>query len=63
MAKAVLLKPRAQALPDIAERWGGSDMTVIMVASPGANSGKTTLAAHLAVHTGRVGAGPVAMLD
>lgn len=63
MAKIVQIKQQAQTLPDIAERWGGSDMTVIAVVSLSKDTGKTAFAAHIAVQADRAGGGPVAMLD
>lgn len=53
----------ARILPDSGEEWGGYGMPVIAVASPVAGSGRTTLAAHLAVEAGRTGNGPVMLLD
>jgi chromosome partitioning protein len=53
----------AQILPDSGEKWGGFGMPVIVVASPVAGSGRTTLATHLAVEAERTGNGPVMLLD
>lgn len=63
MAVVVQLRSTAQVKPDPAGKWSGHGMAVIAVASTHAGSGKTTLAAHLAVRAAHAGHGPVAMLD
>lgn len=63
MATVVQLRNTAQAQPDPAENWRGGGMAVVVVASPMAGSGKTTLAAHLAVQAQQAGTGPAVLLD
>lgn len=57
------LQATARALPDSGEKWAGHGMPVILLASPVGGSGRTTLAAHLAVEAGRTGNGPVLLLE
>lgn len=63
MATVVQLRRTAQIQPDPAEKWRGGGMAVVVVASPAVGSGKTTLAAHLAVQAQHAGTGPVVVLD
>lgn len=63
MALVTKLQAVARALPDSGEKWAGFGMPVILVASPIAGAGCTTLAAHLAVEAGRTGTGPVLLLE
>lgn len=63
MAMVAQRIPKLQAVPDIAERWGGQGMPALAVLAVSQGLGKTAFAAHVAVQAGRAGTGPVAMLD
>lgn len=63
MAEATRRSSEPRILPDTAERWGDSFMAVVAVASPGPGTGKTMLAAHLAVQAARLGDGPVVLVE
>jgi chromosome partitioning protein len=59
----IVRPPEAARQPPVAPVRGSADMRVVVVASQKGGSGKTTLAAHLAVQAGLAGDGPAVVID